>query len=109
MLLLLLLTFCTITLAKKTDLVCCSQTDLDGTVFCVSNFVRANCVSNGVADPKTANCCKSKAFSCDQYFIQVGADSVASTCDRGNGNGGGHGNGGGDDTDTTTEDEHPTE
>ena len=93
MLLLLLLTFCTITLAK-TDLVCCSQTDLDGTVFCVSNFVRADCVDNGVADPKTANCCKSKAFSCDQYFIQVGTESVASTCDRGLG----------DDTDTTTDD-----
>ena len=99
MLLLLLLTFCTISLAEKSDLVCCSQTDLDGTVFCVSNFVLANCVSDGVADPKTANCCKSKIFSCDEYFILVDGLPVASTCD--------HGNGGGDtdtDTDTTTDD-----
>lgn len=97
---LLLLTFCAIALAKKNQ-VCCAQTDLNDKLVCISNVPTATCApSNAQSDKKTANCCKSKKFACDQYFILVNELPVASTCENGNG--------GGIDTDTTTDDTDTT-
>lgn len=69
--------------AAQTNLVCCAQSDLAGNLSCISNTPSAICSpSNAQADTTQANCCKSKLFSCAQYFVFVNNDAVASTCNN---------------------------
>lgn len=94
MIALLILALCAVALAADKKGVCCSQLDLENNRICISNVPAAQCTpNNALSDPKHANCCKTKAFSCDQYFILVGSVPVASTCAHDK-----------VDTDTTTDD-----
>jgi hypothetical protein len=82
--------------AADKNAVCCALTDLNtNKLLCFSNTAAATCnPANALADTRHANCCKTKQFSCDQYFIIVNGQPVASTCAHDNGH---------KDTDTDTD------